>query len=433
MNLKNNELSYDNFSKYKISELIDLQRKYPEDFSRNIFLNEVIEKSAKFSKYKFWESFDPELISNEEFQYKTNPLLNIPFGAKDIFNSFDFNTKMGSSNWKHHFAGNNARVIDNCLNKGAILVGKTVTSEYAVHALNKTKNFYDHLLTPGTSSSGSAVAVASKTIPFSLGSQSAGSIIRPASFNGVFALKPSFGTLPRTGVLKTADTLDQIGLFTIHFEDLSYIFHSIRLRGKNYPFIHKFIDNRNNTFDKSKTTIYYFDDPIFQNAESYVRQSFENFIKIFPKVMPLNYKKLKEIPVLHSKIYHKSLSLNLQNYIKPHEELSPSLEKIMNQAKLINNQDFLKSLTKQSDLIKEFNSFFTVNDFFLCPSTTSVAPKRDLEEKEDYCKILNFLHLPAINVPIFSHKNNPYGLQLSSIKYNDNNLLNFAKFIQNLY
>ena len=68
-----------------------------------------------------------------------------------------------------------------------------------------------------------------------------GSIIRPASFNGVFALKPSFGTLPRTGVLKTADTLDQIGLFTIHFEDLSYIFHSIRLRGKNYPFIHKFV------------------------------------------------------------------------------------------------------------------------------------------------------------------------------------------------
>ena len=61
------------------------------------------------------------------------------------------------------------------------------------------------------------------------------------------------------------------------------------------------------------------------------------------------------------------------------------------------------------------------------------STKKDLEEKEDYCKILNFLHLPAINVPIFSHKNNPYGLQLSSIKYNDNNLLNFAKFIQNLY
>ena len=75
--------------------------------------------------------------------------------------------RWGSSNWKHHFAGNNARVIDNCLNKGAILVGKTVTSEYAVHALNKTKKFLcNHLLTPGTSSSGSAVAVASKTILF---------------------------------------------------------------------------------------------------------------------------------------------------------------------------------------------------------------------------------------------------------------------------
>ena len=70
----------------------------------------------------------------------------------------------------------------------------------------------------------------------------------------------------------------------------------------------------------------------------------------------------------------------------------------MNQAKLINNQDFLKSLSKQSDLIKEFNSF-TVNDFFL-PKYYLVTT-RDLEEKEDYCKILNFLCLPAINVPIF--------------------------------
>ena len=95
--------------------------------------------------------------------------------------------------------------------------------------------------------------------------------------------------------------------------------------------------------------------------------------------MPLNYKNLKKFCIA-LKIYHKSLSLNLQNYIKPHEELSPSLEKIMNQAKLINNQDFLKSLSKQSDLIKEFNSFFTVNDFFM--PKYYLSTKRDLEEKK---------------------------------------------------
>ena len=117
---------------------------------------------------------------------------------------------MGSVIWKNFFPGNNARVVDKLINEGCLSIGKTVTAEFAVHELNKTLNPYDVTKTPGTSSSGSAVVVSTGMVPFALGTQTAGSIIRPASFCGVWGMKPSYGLIPRTGVLKTSDTLDLV-------------------------------------------------------------------------------------------------------------------------------------------------------------------------------------------------------------------------------
>ena len=131
---------------------------------------------------------------------------------------------MGSSIWSKHYAGNNARVIDNLICSGAHIIGKTVTAEFAVHSLNETLNPHDITKTPGTSSSGSAVAVQIGNVPFALGSQTAGSIIRPASFCGVWGFKPSFGLIPRTGVLKTTDTLDTVGILSSHGSNLRNVF-----------------------------------------------------------------------------------------------------------------------------------------------------------------------------------------------------------------
>ena len=157
-------------------------------------------------------------------------------------NTISFKTEMGSKLWKRFTPGNNARIIDDLISNGATLVGKTVTAEFAVHHLNKTLNPHDIKRTPGTSSSGSAVCVSNGDVPFSLGTQSAASINRPASFCGVWGFKPSFGLISRTGILKTCDTLDTVGFFTSHQKNLKFILEAVRLKGKNHPFVYKNID-----------------------------------------------------------------------------------------------------------------------------------------------------------------------------------------------
>ena len=107
-----------------------------------------------------------ELDNRELTEEIFKPLMGIPFGIKDIFNTKSFLTQMGSPLWKDFNPGNNARVVDSVLQAGGLIVGKTVTAEFAVHALNETVNPHDVTKTPGTSSSGSAAAVARGMVPF---------------------------------------------------------------------------------------------------------------------------------------------------------------------------------------------------------------------------------------------------------------------------
>lgn len=136
-------------------------------------------------------------------------LAGLPVGVKDIYNTEDMPTSHGSGLFAGYTPGNDARAVTSLRREAAIMAGKTVTAEFAVHTPNGTRNPHDLTRSSGTSSSGSAVAVATSMVPVALASQTAGSIIRPASYCGVFGFKPSYGTIPRTAMLKTTDTLDR--------------------------------------------------------------------------------------------------------------------------------------------------------------------------------------------------------------------------------
>ncbi|MBI4681363.1 MAG: amidase, partial [Nitrospirae bacterium] len=111
----------------------------------------------------------------------TGNLAGVPVGVKDIFNTKDMPTAMGSPIWKGFTPGNDARIVARMRMRDMIIMGKTVTAEFAVHAPNKTRNPYNIDYSPGTSSSGSAAVVAAGIVPIALGTQTAGSIVRPAS------------------------------------------------------------------------------------------------------------------------------------------------------------------------------------------------------------------------------------------------------------
>ena len=129
------------------------------------------------------------------------PLHGIPAGIKDIIDTAHIPTELGTPIHAGRVPFKDAWVVSRLRQAGAVIMGKTVTTELATYSPGKTKNPHDPNRTPGGSSSGSAAAVSSNMVPIALGSQTNGSIIRPAAYCGVFGFKPSFGMIPRTGVL----------------------------------------------------------------------------------------------------------------------------------------------------------------------------------------------------------------------------------------
>ena len=155
------------------------------------------------------------------------PLYGLPVGVKDIFDTADMPTEHGSP----IYAGNRPRAdaapVALTRNAGGTILGKTVTAEFATFVPRGTRNPRDLARTPGGSSSGSAAAVADCMVPLAFGTQTAGSVIRPGSYCGVVAYKPTYNTLPRAGVKPNADSLDTVGLYARSVEDVAFFVEAL--------------------------------------------------------------------------------------------------------------------------------------------------------------------------------------------------------------
>ena len=147
------------------------------------------------------------------------PLHGLPLGVKDIIDTFDLPTEYGSPIYAGHRPAADAACVALARGRGALVMGKTVTTEFATHPPGPTTNPHNPAHTPGGSSSGSAAAVADRILPLAFGTQTGGSVIRPAAFCGVVGYKPSFGLLPRTGVKAISDSFDTLGVFARAVED----------------------------------------------------------------------------------------------------------------------------------------------------------------------------------------------------------------------
>jgi Asp-tRNA(Asn)/Glu-tRNA(Gln) amidotransferase A subunit family amidase len=150
----------------------------------------------------------------------TLPLIGVPVGVKDVFDTSWMPTEYGSPIYRGHRPRSDAALVSLLSAAGAVIVGKTKTSEFAFRHPSDTRNPLDPDRTPGGSSSGSAAAVAAHMVPLATGTQTAGSIVRPASYCGVLGFKPTFGVLPLAGAFPTSASLDTAGLFARHVDDL---------------------------------------------------------------------------------------------------------------------------------------------------------------------------------------------------------------------
>ncbi len=407
-----------------------------------------IERINKFEKdVKAWVHFDKKLLlekAAEADEYRKSgkplgPLHGIPVAVKDIVGTLDMPTECGTVIRKGKSYSQNAEIVDLLLAAGAIVMGKTATAELAYLDPPKTTNPHDHSRTPGGSSSGSAAAVASFMAPLSIGSQTGGSIIRPASYCGVVGYKPTYGLISRNGVLKTSEKLDHIGVFGRSVEDVALL-SKILIKKDNFDPATVHYSAENMLVETKKGPLFepkfiFYKTDYWKNIEKKSREAFEYFIKSFKKNIEIfdNPSYFKDIHKYHQIMYETDLANNFGLYYKKYKK---KLSKPMQDAIVKGNKHSAKEYAEALDFMKRsYESYEEVFEDYhgvLSPASPGVAPKSlKTTGSAEFNKVWSYLGTPCISLPLLQgDANMPLGVQLTGAKYDDHRFLGIANWLE---
>ena len=407
-----------------------------------------IERIKKFDKdIKAWAHFDSKVLlekATEADEHRragkpTGSLHGVPIAVKDIIGTVDMPTECGTVIRKGKSYSQNAEIIDLLHSSGAIVMGKTATSELAYLGPPPTTNPHDKSRTPGGSSSGSAASVASFMAPASVGSQTGGSVIRPASYCGVVGYKPSYGLISRNGVLRTSYNLDQIGMFGRKVEDVAMLAKVLIKKDKYDPAtIHYSTENILSETKKGpifEPKFIFYKTDHWKIIDKKSREAFEYFIKSFKKNIEIfdtpSY--FKDIHKYHQIIHETDLANNFSIYYKKYKK---KLSKYMQDAISNGNKYTAKEYAEAIDFMKRsYESYEEVFEDYhgvLSPSSPGVAPKGlKSTGTAEFNKVWSYLGTPCISLPLLEGENNlPLGVQLIGNKYDDHRFLGIAKWLE---
>ena len=365
-------------------------------------------------------------------------LAGLPLAVKDIFNTMDLPTCMGSDLWEGFTPGNDARVVAQAKLLGAFVLGKTVTAEFAVHTPGSTRNPHSSEHIAGTSSTGSAVAVVTGMAPAGLGTQSAGSIIRPASYVGAIGFKPSFGLIPRTGVLKTADTLDSIGWFARSVADIRLLLQALRVRGRDYPVVEGGLARQalkrrpGAPWRLALATPPTSDDWNAGARRQLTEYAYQLGNRPDVRVIDLDLRQgFADAHAVHRRIYHKQLAYYFQRELQRGEAVNPIFRQITDEGRGTSTAEYVAALRRQNELEHALEAALSEVDALITLSVAGEAPRwTDGPERDDSCLIWTLAGAPAITLPLFRGPNGlPFGAQLVAPRYGDVALLELAELL----
>ena len=366
-------------------------------------------------------------------------LHGIPVGVKDIFDTIDMPTEDGTEIHKNNPSLNDCTVVSKLKQAGAVIMGKTVTTELAYYSPGKTKNPHDLSRTPGGSSSGSAAAVASHMVPLAVGSQTNGSVIRPASYCGVVGYKPTKGLISRHLVMQISRTLDHVGVFANSIEDAALI--SEQLVG------HDNQDPDTSLNPKPKLLAASRQKPPMEPLLAYIKLPFidkldedstEGFKEVKDELkgqvdeieLPKGFGK---IPEWHKVIMESDMASSFsEEYKKSKNKLSDKIIEAIERGMKYTSVEYNNALSQIDVANAYFKQFFHDYDAILTPSATGEAPK-DLKSTGDpiFCTVWTYCGMPSISLPLLQGKNGmPVGVQLVSSLFDDERLFRNASWLK---
>jgi Asp-tRNA(Asn)/Glu-tRNA(Gln) amidotransferase A subunit family amidase len=367
------------------------------------------------------------------------PLHGVPVGVKDIFDTGDMPTENGTVLHQGRTPRNDAAAVSMLRAAGAVILGKTVTTECAYFAPGKTRNPHNPEHTPGGSSSGSAAAVAAGMVPLALGSQTNGSVIRPAAFCGVYGFKPTHGLIPRSGVLQLSRTLDHVGLFARTIEDLALLLGELQGYDERDP------DTRPRARIPFQSLaaeeppippmLAFIKTPHWERADGDTKEAFAELVEALgPQV--------EEVELMPSALdawdWHKTImaaemAANLEREWRlGKEKLSAQLRELVERGREVRAVDYQRALRSIGPVAESFDELFMERyDAIVTPAALGTAPK-GLGSTGDpsFCSLWTLLGMPAVSLPLMQGANGlPLGVQLVGRRGFDARLMRTARWM----
>lgn len=393
-----------------------------------------------------WAFLDPEHARNQARaldQARANgrplgPLHGIPVGVKDIFDTEDMPTEDGTVLHAGRRPHRDCTAVARLRQAGAVIMGKTVTTELAVFHPGKTRNPHDPERTPGGSSSGSAAAVAAGMVPLAIGSQTNGSTIRPASFCGVVGYKPTHGLISRRGVLPLSRTLDHVGVFAGSVADAALLAEVMTgydpgdadMRPQALPDLVRLAADEPPLPPKlafAKTSFW-------DQAEDDTQAAFAELADMLgDSVAEVELPSVFEnVLNLHRSIQDAELAVSLApEYEKGRDRLSARLCGIIEHGQEVPAADYIRAVARIPLLNLALDDIFARYDAILTPAAPGEAPRGlDSTGNPIFCTVWTLLGTPAISLPLMRGENGmPIGVQLVGLRGNDGRLLRTARWL----
>jgi len=367
------------------------------------------------------------------------PLHGVPVAIKDIFDTADMPTEYGSPIYAGRTPSRDATVVSSLRAAGAVILGKTVTTEFAYFFPGKTRNPHNPEHTPGGSSSGSAAAVGADMVPLAIGSQTNGSTIRPAAYCGVVGFKPTHGLISRHRAFALSRTLDHVGLFARSIDDIALLAEPLIGYDENDP----------DTRPRARTSFVkiaaeepplppmfaFIKTPVWERADDDTQKGFAELIEhlgsqaeeveLFPSSL--------DAWQLHQKIMSTEMAVNLEReWEKSRDRLSAQLRLQIERGREVRAVEYQQALRQIAPIHESFVELFEQRyDVIITPAAPSAAPKGlDATGDPSFCTLWTLCGMPCVSLPLLQSADGlPIGVQLVGPRDGDARLLRTARWL----
>ncbi len=400
-----------------------------------------IERIKSFDgKVQAWAHFDgaralAQAEALDKMSKNIGPLHGVPIGLKDIINTRDMPTACGSDLFSGRRPENDATVVRLLRDAGAIIMGKTVTTEFALSGAGATRNPCDLSRTPGGSSSGSAAAVACGMVPLSIGSQTGGSMLRPASYCGIYGFKPTFGSISRAGVFILSRRLDHLGIYARCLEDLALVADVLMMHDpadteSHYNSKQMLCDAMLEKAQNPRIGIYK------GEAWTSLEDGTENLFNMTAEKLGARAVLVPEEAVdalsLHITIMNASATANLGCFVNETNKILPETLKRVSAGMSISAAQYVNAIDRAAVVTSALNQIFDDVDVLLTPAATGEAPIGIKYTGNPVMqKTWTLAGMPTISLPVMKGPNGlPIGLQVIGQYGHDAELLRHAAWIE---